>query len=69
MVGHNDHYDLLMPNGRLLHMGDEGIEERVMDVLVEDMTMRTTQHMRPVLVVNLDVKDNAAEAANAAPQV
>ena len=43
-------------------------EERVMEVLVEDMSTREVSGLRPCLVVNLDVKDNAEEAALAAPQ-
>ncbi|KAK9817809.1 hypothetical protein WJX72_002542 [[Myrmecia] bisecta] len=42
-------------------------EERVMDQLVEDMNSRSQSSMKTLLVINLDVKDNATEAANAAP--
>lgn len=44
-------------------------EERVMDILVDDMASRTTDSMRPLLVINLDVKDNHEESVLAAPQV
>lgn len=43
-------------------------EERVMDQLVEDMTFRSQGTMKTLLVVNMDVRDNKTEAANAAPQ-
>lgn len=43
-------------------------EERVMDILVDDMAGRTTELMRPLLVINLDVKDNHEESVLAAPQ-
>eukprot|EP00879_Flechtneria_rotunda_P008551 GHRR01008958.1.p1 GENE.GHRR01008958.1~~GHRR01008958.1.p1 ORF type:complete len:194 (+),score=47.95 GHRR01008958.1:229-810(+) len=43
-------------------------EEKVMDVVVEDMTNRQQSTMRPVLIVNIDVKDNHEEAAKVAPQ-
>lgn len=41
-------------------------EERVMDQVIDDMNGRQ-QLLRPVLVVNLDVKDSHEEAALAAP--
>ncbi|KAK9836235.1 hypothetical protein WJX84_000233 [Apatococcus fuscideae] len=43
-------------------------QERVMEHLVEDMNGREQTSMRRLLVVNMDVKDNHEEAANAAPQ-
>lgn len=43
-------------------------EERVMDLLVEDMVGRAPQRMHPVLVINLDVPDNNQQALDAAPQ-
>ncbi|GBF91195.1 RNA polymerase II subunit A C-terminal domain phosphatase [Raphidocelis subcapitata] len=43
-------------------------EERVMAALVEDMQTREATSMRPLLVVNIDVKDNHEEAARVAPQ-
>lgn len=44
-------------------------EERVMDLLLENMASRSVESMRPVLVVNLEVPDNNREALAAAPQV
>jgi RNA polymerase II subunit A C-terminal domain phosphatase SSU72 len=44
-------------------------EERVMDLLLDDMGSRALHSMRPVLVVNLEVPDNNREALAAAPQV
>jgi len=43
-------------------------EERVMEQLVEDMNRRGQGTTKPLLVVNMDVRDNKAEAASAAPQ-
>jgi RNA polymerase II subunit A C-terminal domain phosphatase SSU72 len=43
-------------------------EERVMEQLVEDMAGRVQTAMRPLLVVNIDVKDSHEEAARVAPQ-
>eukprot|EP00892_Ulva_mutabilis_P006884 jgi/Ulvmu1/4568/UM002_0296.1 len=43
-------------------------EERVMDLLLENMASRSVESMRPVLVVNLEVPDNNREALAAAPQ-
>lgn len=43
-------------------------EEKVMDQVIEDMSQRPQQLMRPVLVINIDVKDNHEEAAKVAPQ-
>jgi len=43
-------------------------EERVMEQLVEDMSGRVQTAMRPLLVVNVDVKDSHEEAARVAPQ-
>ncbi|KAL0054460.1 hypothetical protein WJX82_009154 [Trebouxia sp. C0006] len=43
-------------------------EERVMEQLVEDMNTRSQGTMKILLVVNMDVRDNKVEAANAAPQ-
>jgi RNA polymerase II subunit A C-terminal domain phosphatase SSU72 len=43
-------------------------EERVMEQLVEDMSSRVQTAMRPLLVVNIDVKDSHEEAARVAPQ-
>jgi RNA polymerase II subunit A C-terminal domain phosphatase SSU72 len=43
-------------------------EERVMEQLVEDMSSRVQTAMRPLLVVNVDVKDSHEEAARVAPQ-
>lgn len=43
-------------------------EERVFDIIVEDMQSRGNMSMQPVLILNLDVKDNAEEASLAAPQ-
>lgn len=43
-------------------------ERRVMEQVVEDMAGRQGDGIRPLLVVNLDVKDNTREAATAAPQ-
>lgn len=42
-------------------------EERVMEQVVDDLNRRPQQLLRPVLVVNLDVKDSHEEAALAAP--
>eukprot|EP00195_Chlamydomonas_chlamydogama_P012831 CAMPEP_0202895048 /NCGR_PEP_ID=MMETSP1392-20130828/4324_1 /ASSEMBLY_ACC=CAM_ASM_000868 /TAXON_ID=225041 /ORGANISM="Chlamydomonas chlamydogama, Strain SAG 11-48b" /LENGTH=185 /DNA_ID=CAMNT_0049579933 /DNA_START=246 /DNA_END=803 /DNA_ORIENTATION=+ len=42
-------------------------EERVMEQVVEDLHRRPQALTRPVLVVNLDVKDSHEEAALAAP--
>ena len=44
-------------------------EERVMDTMLEDMAFRTTQTMKPLLIVNLEVPDNNKEALAAAQQV
>jgi len=43
-------------------------EERVFDTCVEDLQKREQKLCKSVLVVNLEVKDNHEEAANAAPQ-
>jgi RNA polymerase II subunit A C-terminal domain phosphatase SSU72 len=43
-------------------------EERVMEQVVEDMHNRATGSMKPVLILNIDVKDNREEAAKVAPQ-
>lgn len=43
-------------------------EERVMEHVVEDLQSRPQTQMRPVVVVNLDVKDNHEEAAIAGQQ-
>ena len=42
-------------------------EERVFDSIVEDLAARGGRTLQPVLVLNLDVRDNAAEAGIAAP--
>jgi len=42
-------------------------EERVFDRVVEDLQSRGTSSLRPILVVNLETKDNHSEAAAAAP--
>ncbi|GAB4822279.1 hypothetical protein N2152v2_009325 [Parachlorella kessleri] len=42
-------------------------EERVMEQLVEDMNSRQQVSMKPLLVLNIDVKDSYQEAAKAAP--
>uniref|UniRef100_A0A061RLN1 RNA polymerase II subunit A C-terminal domain phosphatase SSU72 n=1 Tax=Tetraselmis sp. GSL018 TaxID=582737 RepID=A0A061RLN1_9CHLO len=42
-------------------------EERVFDACVDDLQKREQSLCRSVLVVNLEVKDNHEEAANAAP--
>ncbi|KAI8466677.1 MAG: RNA polymerase II subunit A [Monoraphidium minutum] len=43
-------------------------EEKVMDQVVEDMFNRAPASMKPLLVINIDVKDNHEEAARVAPQ-
>ncbi|KAF8056476.1 SSU72 [Scenedesmus sp. PABB004] len=43
-------------------------EEKVMQQVVDDLTSRPQSLMKPVLVVNIDVKDNHEEAAKVAPQ-
>lgn len=42
-------------------------ERRVMEVLVEDMNRKAGEGMHATLVVNIDVVDSAADAAQAAP--
>ena len=42
-------------------------EQRVFDRVVEDLQSRSTRTLQPVLVVNLETKDNHSEAAAAAP--
>lgn len=42
-------------------------EERIMEQLVEDMNSRPQTSMKPLLVLNIDVKDSHQEAAIAAP--
>ncbi|KAL2609069.1 hypothetical protein R1flu_027642, partial [Riccia fluitans] len=41
-------------------------EERVFDIVIEDLENREQRLMKSVLVINLDVKDNHGEAANGA---
>eukprot|EP00897_Mesotaenium_endlicherianum_P009011 jgi/Mesen1/8138/ME000437S07231 len=41
-------------------------EERVFDIVNEDLSTRGQKQLRPVLVINLEVKDNHEEAAAAA---
>lgn len=43
-------------------------EEKVMQQVIEDMAGRPQILMKPVLVINIDVKDNHEEAAKVAPQ-
>ncbi|KAK9845341.1 hypothetical protein WJX81_003860 [Elliptochloris bilobata] len=43
-------------------------EERILEQLLEDMQKRGHSSMRPLLVINIDVKDNHEEAAKVAPQ-
>jgi RNA polymerase II subunit A C-terminal domain phosphatase SSU72 len=38
-------------------------EERVFDMVIEDLENRETRLLKTVLVINLDVKDNHEEAA------
>lgn len=40
-------------------------EQRVVDALLEDMFARKGKTNRPILVVNINVKDNAVEAKRA----
>ena len=42
-------------------------EERVFDLILEDVSARGGKLMQPLLVINLDVRDNATEAGLAAP--
>lgn len=42
-------------------------EERVFDQILEDMHLRGGRTLQPLLVLNLDVRDNATEAGLAAP--
>ncbi|KAL6552387.1 hypothetical protein OROHE_007751 [Orobanche hederae] len=38
-------------------------EEKVFDMVVEDLNNRTHVHLKPALIINLEVKDNHEEAA------
>lgn len=42
-------------------------EERVFELILEDMAVRGGRSLQPLLVLNLDVRDNATEAGVAAP--
>jgi hypothetical protein len=42
-------------------------EERVFDSILEDLRVRGGRTLHPVLVVSLEVRDNATEAGLAAP--
>ena len=42
-------------------------EERVFDLILEDMAARGGRTQQPLLVLNLDVRDSATEAGVAAP--